>query len=351
MAMKHLITLGAMFAVCCINLNLATGQINLPGPSFKPKSVESVDSTRPLATPGIFNYDAQMFAPLEFPSNKQLGPRDGFFATYDRLYTSFSHPGNGSTLAASPVGNSYIWGTRYNIGWMSEADEGWSVEFSQMDGSFFTAGQDVLVSNPMQVTTKFANFEINRVFRQALKQGGWVEPYIGMRYVYLSDSTIEDTTTTVGTSTIENRFKQNVRNSSVGFQVGGRFARRAGRWRHAADFALATNYNQQTFFATDISQDISQTPVAFFLTEKYQADSSFVPIIDISYELAYNLTRDFGLRGGVQMMYMWDGIARANTLSTADNPNSDFSITTDTGGLFDGRTLAAGFSFGFEWRR
>ncbi|MEE2826087.1 MAG: hypothetical protein VYE64_05625, partial [Planctomycetota bacterium] len=66
MAIKNLITIGALFGLC-LSANVAMGQINVPGPVFRYQQVETTESTRPFATPGIFNYDAQMFAPLQFP--------------------------------------------------------------------------------------------------------------------------------------------------------------------------------------------------------------------------------------------------------------------------------------------
>ncbi len=348
MAMKHLITIGTMLVVGVFHLNLANAQLDLPGPSFKPKPVESADSTRPFATPGVFNYDAQMFAPLEFPNGRDMGPRSGFFGTYDRLYLSLSKPGAAENSPISaPTGNMDLWGNRYNIGWMSDADDGWSIEFANSEGSFFSAGRDELVSNPMLVTSKFANVEVNKVFRQALSQGGWIEPYVGFRYMYLSDRTLEDTVTNVGGVTINNRFKQEATNSSAGVHVGGRYSNRRGRWRQSLDASIATNYNQQNLFATDISS----TATGNFLTEKYDSDNAFMPVFDASYEIGYNLTRDFGLRGGISFVYIWNGLGRANTLSTADNPNSDFGISAAPFGLVQDRAIAAGFNFGFEWRR
>ena len=199
----------------------------------------------------------------------------------------------------------------------------------------------------MSTNTKFANVEINKIFRQSLKRGGWIEPYVGLRYLNLSDSTIEDTTVVTGATTSNNRFKQNVTNSAIGMHVGGSVNRRRGRWRTSWDLALATTYNQQRFFATDITN----TAGTFVIFESYQESSSFVPALDLNFELGYNLSRDFGLRGGAHMLYMWDGIARANTLSTANNPNSVFGVSDSTPGLFEEGLLGAGFSFGVEWRR
>ena len=125
MAIKHLTTIGTFLAVC-LSLTVAQAQVDVPGPRFRHKSVESTESTRPFAEPGIFDYDAQVFAPLEFPTGEDLGPRSGFYATYERMYTSFSRPGHNNTdLVDVPVGNNYVWGNKYGFGWMNSCDDGW----------------------------------------------------------------------------------------------------------------------------------------------------------------------------------------------------------------------------------
>ena len=343
MAIKNLITLGALFVVC-FNVNVAPGQINVPGPVFKYKQVEQTEATRPFATPGIFNYDAQMFAPLQFPTGEELGPRNGFFASMDRLYLSMTRAkGDDINSDLAPVGNNYMWGNRYKAGWMTDSDDGWCFEYSQSEGSFFSAGQDSQVANPMLHSTRFADVAVNKIFRQRLSQGGWLEPYLGIRFVNLSDKTIEDSSLPAGVGL---RFKQNVTNNAFGFHVGGSYTNRRGRFRSTFDTSLATLYNNQNYFATDLTfSDTGNT-----VSETYFTGNSFVPVIDLSYELAYNLTRDFGIRGGAQFMYLWNGLARANTLSTFDNPNSDFGQNLGSPGIFEEGVIAAGFSFGMEWK-
>ena len=75
-----------------------------------------------------------------------------------------------------------------------------------------------------------------------------------------------------------------------------------------------------------------------------------MPILDGQIELAYNISRDISIRTGVQTMYVWNGVARANTQTTNLNPNSVFGAGGVTG-LFDESYVAAGFIFGVEWRR
>ncbi len=353
MALKHIFILGSLLATYLVS-STTNGQVNVPSPKFEHKSVESAESTRPFATPGVFDYDTQVFAPIEFTNGEEMKPNDGFYATYDRVYTSVSRAGHFSGVNGAEVstGSDFIWGTRMELGWMSDSDDGWGLVYQHADGSYFTAGQDILVANPMLVTTKNANVELNKLFRQSLKNGGYFEPYVGGRYINVSDRTIEDTTQTLGGVVVGNRFKQNATNSAFGFQAGARFNNHRGRWRTTTDGAIATTYNQQRYFATDIANNRTATTNTQGIIESYQSDQAFVPVLDFQFEMAYHISRDVALRTGVQAMYYWDGIARANTLTTSLNPNSAFNTSGAAGaGLFDDKFVSAGFIFGLEWRR
>ena len=189
--------------------------------------------------------------------------------------------------------------------------------------------------------------EVSRLFRQALSHGGHLEPYIGFRYTNITDKTLEDTTQTLAGVIVDNRFRQEVTNNAIGFQAGGRYVRRRGRWRTSCDVALSTSFNQQRFFATDIADTFGTQAI----NETFERDQSFVPIIDGQYDLAYNISRDISLKLGFQGVYTWNGIARVNTLTTNLNPNSAFGIGTGPTGLIEDNHLTAGFLFGVQWRR
>lgn len=361
MGFRKILIFGALF-VSLLAVGIADAQfdesglshqlIDVPSPRFGPRKVETADSTRPLAAPGVFDYDTRAFAPLEFTNNKELEPNKGFFFTLDRIYASVTRPNVGGDTGAIQTGSEYIWGTRYNVGWFSDEDEGWQVTFQDQEGAFFTNGRDVSVSNPMLVNVTLNTVEVNRIFRQALSHGGYLEPYIGLRYTNITDKTLEDTTQFLGgalgaaPTQVGNRFRQEVTNNAIGIQAGGRYNVRRGRWRTTTDGALATSYNQQRYFATDIAN----SPTAQAINETFINDQSFVPIIDGQFEVAYNISRDISLRIGAQAVYTWNGIARANTLTTTLNPNSTFGIG-GPGEIVDDNHVAAGFLFGVEWRR
>lgn len=346
MALKNTLILSALL-VSIIASGVADGQVNTPSPRFRYKDIEQPDATRPYATPGVFDYDTQMWAPLEFTDGKQKKPNTGFYFSLDKVYTSVTKATRiGEDSNTIQTGSTYIWGTKYDTGWFSDNDDGWGFTYQVSEGIYYSAGQDVSVSNPMLVDMNVSHFELNRLFRQALSQGGYFEPYFGARFTHIGDNTLEDTVQIVNAVNVGNRFKQNTTNDAFGFQAGARFNKRSGAWRTTWDGAIATLYNQQRYFATDITS----TATGQGISETYQSDQSFVPIIDGQYDVAYNVSRDISLNAGVQVIYAWNGIARANTNTTNLNPNSLFGIGGPTG-FFDGYHLSAGFIFGCEWRR
>ncbi len=348
MALKNTLIIGALL-VSFVASGVTEGQINKPSPRFRYKKLESAENTRPYATPGVFDYDAQVFAPLEFTDGKEKKPSDGFYMSLDKTYTSVSKATRiGEESDTIQTGSTYIQGSRYDFGWFSDNDDGWGFTYQVADGIYYTAGQDASVANPMLVDMNVSTFEINRMFRQSLSQGGYFEPYMGVRYMHIGDNTIEDTNQTVGDDATTNRFKQNTTNDGFGFQAGGKYNARQGRWRTTIDGSIATVYNQQRYFATDITNS-SAGPQG--ISETYQSDQSFVPILDGQYEIAYNISRDISIRLGAQAIYTWAGIARANTETTNLNPNSIFGAGGSPTGLFDGSHLSAGFLYGIEWRR
>ena len=345
MAFFRLLTVTTLLLAVFIP-NMANSQVHVPSARFRPQPLEEVDNTRPFAEPGIFDYDAQIFAPLEFGNGKQIGPKSGFFASFDRGGVNLSSNSTGNTASGN-----YGPTNRYTIGWMATEDDGWEFLYEQTDANTFVNGQDATVGFPMHVDSNFANVEANRIFRQVLRNGSWVEPYLGFRFINLSETSIQDTPGVVLNGVVgANRFRQSISNNAVGIHVGGRYVQRRGRWRLSSNLALATTYNDQNLTAADIfTADVGGAQA---VNEFNEGDDAFLPALDYRLELGYNLTRDFGIRGGIGLVYLWDGIARANTLTTFDNPNSFFGSNDDVlAGLSSDSTIAAGYTLGFEWRR
>lgn len=321
------------------------GQTSIPSPRFSPHPPQEANNTRPFAEPGIFDYDAQVFAPVEFANFGELAPNTGFYAVAERAYFSISRGGPRDVLPIGviqsdiPVGNDYGWGNRFQIGWMGESGSGWGINYENARSTAYLWGQDYAIATPFLLTTQYTSVDLNRTFRQQLSHGGYLEPYFGARYLNLSDNTTEDTN-------IINRFKQRATNDAIGGQVGARYFTQRGRFRYTFDGSLSAMYNHQRYFASDI---IFNTVIT--VAESYYTDQSFVPVVDGSFELSYLITRDIGIRFGAHVIHMWDGMARTDNLTTALNPNSIFGLGGGRVGVYDEDSTAAGFSLGVEWRR
>lgn len=427
MVLKKAFIVGSLFAAFACGR--AEAQLHTPSATFEHRPLESTASTSSLASPGIFNYDAQMFAPVEFTNNDELEPNCGFFFTFDKTLSNVSRSDRNQTSRQSvPVGNDWNWGERYQFGWMTEQDSGWHGSFQMVDGVYYAQGgmdEDFLFkginadgsvldggnvaafgdlqlpgvpsfgSDPASYSNQLRVAELNRVFRQALKNGDYFEPYLGGRFTGVNDESVEDNIYRYAnddtqdqdiSDKVGHRFRQTARNSAFGFQAGARHIRRRGRWKISTDGALASSYNHQRYTTSDIFWiDIERD----LITETYFEESSFVPTLDLDLGLSYNVTRDITIRFGAQLMYLWQGISRVNTLPADVNPNSigsdpstrdtrlfpfqtpvfddmgllENDITgllfgsgiplTDQGpvGIFDDSYIAAGFTFGFEWQR
>lgn len=352
MVLKKFTIAGALLAALVSGYSVQA-QTHVPSAEFEHRALEAPNSNRPFVSPGVFDYDTQVFAPFEFTNDEEKDPYTGFFLTYDKTYTSVSRSGTaGSDSTFQGTGNHYIWGTRAEAGWIDDSGTGWHLGFQNGNGIYFTNGQDVNVANPMLVDNRFATFEINRIFREQLSNGGYFEPYVGLQYLNFNDKTLQDNQQIFGVALGTNRFKQEVDNNAFGVHAGARFNKRSGRWRFTSDGAIATAYNQQSYFSTDLFSSFTAGTVD--VDERNVVDQSFVPVLDLQFEAAYNISRDISLRLGVQTLYAFDGIARANTLPDTLNPNSIFGVNGPEGpgsGLFNESYLAAGFIFGFEWRR
>ena len=348
---KRRYLLVSLIAFSLLTVGLSA-QTQVPSARYSPSQQESTGATDPLAQPGIFDYDAQMFAPLDLSDVSERRAQSGFFALYDRVYMSIgrSNPIGVGAPSQHPRGTDYHWGNRYHAGFITEDGKGIQLEYMTVNGSFFSAGIDASVPDPFITETSLDVFEINRIFRERLSNGGFLEPYFGIRYTSVSDETIEDTFFTIGATVIPNRFIQRASNSGIGGQIGARYAMNRGRWTVRTDTSLNASYNTQRYVASDIQFPPGQLfPNVFETTDE---DSSFMPTVDLQLEFAYRLSRDFSIRTSFQVLYIWEGVNRANTSTTALNPNS--VLGAGAGGQIgaQGQSFtSAGFGFGLEWRR
>ena len=215
------------------------------------------DLAHPFIDPLAFDPDWQFFAPAEvgeFGGGPDLNT--GWFSSYTRLYMWVSRPddqaaitqfplGNAPQTLGSDVGGDFGWGTRYEVGYMTDEDHGWHgslwriggphvnqvvrmerINVSQpldeentnfdptsfvdlrggqqgggeqqgqeeartysqgvpaIDGNNKLTGQrDYLTTNSIN-DAKLSSFELNKTFRlKAMAYGSTFEPFIGFRYM------------------------------------------------------------------------------------------------------------------------------------------------------------------------
>ena len=346
MALKRTFMIGVMLVGGMLT-GATWGQNHTPGTVFErtPDSAHSL----PFASPGVFDYDTQLFAPLEFTNGKEKEPNNGFYFDVARTYTSIERAVRFDSFLGRTTsnGSEYLWGTRYELGWYNKEDRGWNAIYQRTEG-LFTANNRAggFNTTPSNGNIQLTTVEINRTFRQVVSNGTVFEPSIGLRYNWMRDRVDDFSLSSIGTPS---QFTQLASNSAVGLQIGGRISKRRARWRFSYRGNAAATYNQQRLVLEDAFPDGTG---AIAIAETALTDQTFVPIIDGIAEVAYNVTRDITLKIGAQGIYSWNGIQRANTEPTPVNGLSFASAAGST--VFnpnDENYVAVGFIFGVEWRR
>lgn len=313
----------------------------------------------------ILNYDAQMFAPVDYSDyGNGRQPSTGLFFTYDRMSANISASESTLVNGLSAPGFGYTaWGNRFEFGFMSEDDHGWTASIQNLEGSTFLAGRNANVSLPMQVATNFFSAELDKTFRQQLKNGSYFEPYIGGRIMVLNDKTTQDNflNLDVDAALESTRFQQESNNLMFGGVIGSRFFRNVGRWTVSSNAALTLAYNDQFNYAGDTFFDDTggTLPPAVAVTVERGLDSStFMPMGELRFDVSYDITRDVGLRAGGFLTYMFEGLTRVNTLPATLNPNNNSvnpnAVVPPTSPLVvitDQDSTVVGVTFGIEWRR
>jgi len=323
------------------------------------------------------DYDMQVFAPLDLSSYGGAPQiRNGFHASVDLTYMSFSKPkafGNGSNSANVPAGNEWITGRDYTIGYTNEIGNGWEVDYMKTEGSFWNSqlpdaqnGDAQGARNSLMWTTmRLDRAAINRTFRSKLNQSGYLEPFIGVSYLGLSDKTtqngeffrVDDNGTPLdptddvlvpGTGVL----RQLAQNSAVGGQIGTKYFQQHGRWNVITNFGLSGYYNSETSTATNrVFSEATGTLLELRgTTQSTGTSNSFVPLVDLGIETSYSITRDISLRMGAELLYIWTGLNRANTLPFGQNPNTATSGAGGRVAISDQSATLVGFTFGLEWR-
>ncbi len=260
---------------------------------FACMSTASAQRWTPFIEPDAFDPDFQWFKPFELDSYEGLPEAEiGWFLQYDRMNVNVTR----GESAPQPWDGDFTWGNRWQLGFMTEMDNGWLVEVTHIDGPTW---EDINSGNYNAV-------EIDRVFRlEQFERGGFCEIFFGPRWTQFVD-----TTNTALNSRIENNM--------IGGQVGTRWWTQHGHWKLSAEVRGFGLQNFQ-FYTGDQSFDLAE----------------FVPGGDARLEAAYSVTRDISLQVGWELTYFGRGIGRnADALDPFTFSSSeDLLITGLTFGL------------------
>ncbi len=345
--LKHTSWLGMLMCAACFT-GIANGQFISPDGN-------TPDQIQPFVDPGTFKYDWQMFAPAEvdYIGNDPNIPI-GFFFNYDRTFLSVTRPdaidvGRSETFSGDPFS-----GNRYEFGYMTEGDHGWLVSLMNSKGGFVLNPQLVdpttggNITN-RQITSKFVSVEVSKAYRMLIDDGAYLEPYLGVRYLYFRDQFFQDGDDTLAP---QPRNQQKTRNQIFAGQLGMRYVRRKGHWKFSSDVRLAGGPNWQFINITGIDNNGN----AYDQNSDFE---EFSPVGDFRVDVQYQLTRDLSIRLGAQAIYFIRNMARVDTsgihLPTPQpdpmNPVPNVNFLPDPFSQADQDIFMGGVSFGFVWNR
>ncbi|QDS95297.1 hypothetical protein FF011L_40900 [Roseimaritima multifibrata] len=336
----------------------------------------------PFVDPMAFEPDFRWFEPVYDQDLADMRPNKraatGWFGAIDRMNLYVTRPEDSTSYTRLDDG----WGNRYDVGFMNEKDHGWLATYSYLDGpnSYNVtpterinrlSAEDLPDGEPEYLNSRgymvpFAdrntpgyseriyfpgeslnimemrNFELNKTFRmEPYHYGGILEPMIGFRYVSLKDqyfrseyrstdsinypiiiSPTDDPTESfiADTSTAENRM--------YGGQIGFRYFKYYNRFMLSTDLRV---FGMQNFQA---NQDVTTIDTTVYADAEIDGETiryeqretsrvvaradEFVFGFDLRAELSYNLSRDFSLRGGLQIMDLAQGVWRGRIADAND---------------------------------
>lgn len=362
-------------------------------------SAVHAETYHPFADPLEFDPDWQFFAPVDVPSMLELSPRkranEGWFATYDRTYLWTSRP----DVEASSGDGDFGWGNRFDLGLMRDNRNGWLVSFRSMGAPnvydrvyaerinrvntddtnqpITNPVQPILDANDPQLGTRayilgdslnvigLTNFEINKTWRrEPYRYGGVLEPMIGFKYATIKDFALNQSYSrslgsivTPGTTTASTQLETlisnetRIKNQMVGGQLGARYFTHYQRWTVSGEFrafGMANFQNrefvQRTFIteytgAPAINVGVAATDYTTGRTLVQQSNNEFVFGFEARAEAAYQVTRAFNVRAGIDVLNFAQGIWRGANPGFGDVGNQDQDVQM------------AGFTFGMTINR
>ncbi len=327
------------------------------------------DHIQPFIDFDAFDYDFQSFAPVDrslFGGETPEG-RVGFFFNWDRMYVNIPRA-QGELTMASSAGDlntnfvaqkkgDWVWGNRFNSGYMTEEDHGWLLSLSHVEGGY----GDTPAELGRSTRSNFWSGELNKVYRIPLKGGANLEFYGGGRYIYLSDFSLED---------IDAAWEyQEVQNQIAGGQLGLRYFKQKGRWLLSADFRTFLGHNTQFMAYQDTENHVASLPQvnnppappnepaeAFIPFRDERRLDEFVPMVELRLDATYYVTRDLALNFGFDFMHMFRGIVRSNPEFPGLNENQTPPVLAGDGIIRfptfnDNNLTLPGIGMGIVWNR
>ena len=203
-------------------------------------------------------------------------------------------------------------------------------------------GRDYVLQDSINIGT-LTTMELNKTFRlERFHHGGYIEPFLGIRYINFKDFTIKDTYIApfdvdpgefpfgtvndpqVGVAETLFTHLTGIQNMMFGGQLGLRYFNHRKSWKISSDvrFLALENFQDATFRRIEQTTlyamiDEDEDPILFRTnkTETPISKDEFVYGIDVRLEAAYELTRDFSVRFGGQYMHLSRGIWRGNNVN------------------------------------
>jgi len=214
-----------------------------------------------------FDHDLAPFSPVitEDYGGEPVAANTGWFFNYDRIYMNVSR----ARAAPQPFDGDFTWGNRYDVGYMTETGHGWLFSGLKIDGPQL----------PGINQGSLGGAELNKTWRlDPFHHGGYVEPFVGVRFVQVNDN--------IGGFT---------ENNILGGQIGARWHKQKGRWILSSEARGIGAHNYQ-----------------FFITNNTTREEHVIGG-EVRFQAAYLISRDIAVRFGWDTLFFGQGIARGNT--------------------------------------
>lgn len=334
-----------------------------------------------MVDPFEFEPDFQWFEPVTNLDLADMKPKKrahtGWFATYDRLNLYGSRPDTADIQALESKLDSG-WGHRYEVGYMVPRDEtGWMFNWTNLDvgvgervgpvvlQEFFILNQAYPIEGLMNMTGEssvnafsYDSYELNKTWRmEPYHYGGILEPLAGVRWMRVKDvqrfenyrfPLITDPDNDLGDVDSETSLTEN---DLFGGQLGFRYTKFRDRFTFSSDVRIfagaswqSTKYQRTEYDITleeftgeggDFEQVVARLSDRPSVPIQSRNDESFVGF-DIRTELAYQFSRHFTVRAGVQLIDIatgvWRGGSGEGSLAEGDQ-NQDLLMVGGTFGI------------------